>query len=76
MSSTQQCAELQLQIWSIANDDNDYNLLVSSYVEAKDTREKIDITRLYAQLKISVTKIDQLRTDIDTIVAKTEGDTA
>lgn len=76
MTSTQQRAELQRQIWSIANDDNDYNLFVSSYVEVKDTREKIDITSLNAQLKITVTKIDQLRADIDTIVAEIEGDTA
>ena len=50
--------------------DNDYNLSVSSYVEAKDTRETIDITQLNAELKTTVTKIDQLRSDIDAIVAK------
>jgi type I restriction enzyme M protein len=52
---------------------NDYNLSVSSYVEAKDTREVIDITQLNAELKTTVTKIDQLRKDIDTIVAEIEG---
>ncbi len=31
---------------------NNYNLSVSSYVEAKDTRETIDITELNAKLKI------------------------
>jgi type I restriction enzyme M protein len=45
--------------------DNDYNLSVSSYVEAKDTREVIDITQLNAALKTTVEKIDQLRQDID-----------
>jgi type I restriction enzyme M protein len=50
--------------------DNDYNLSVSSYVEAKDTREVIDITQLNAALKTTVEKIDQLRQDIDTIVAE------
>ncbi|STE86954.1 type I restriction-modification system, M subunit [Escherichia coli] len=30
---------------------NDYNLSVSSYVEAKDTREIIDIAELNAELK-------------------------
>ncbi len=52
---------------------NDYNLSVSSYVEAKDTREVIDITVLNAELKTTVSKIDQLRKDIDTIVAEIEG---
>lgn len=49
---------------------NDYNLSVSSYVEAKDTREVIDITQLNAELKTTVAKIDQLRADIDAIVAE------
>lgn len=52
---------------------NDYNLSVSSYVAAEDTREKIDITQLNAELRTTVAKIDQLRTDIDTIVAEIEG---
>jgi type I restriction enzyme M protein len=52
---------------------NDYNLSVSSYVEAEDTREKIDITKLNAELKTTVAKIDQLRKDIDSIVAQIEG---
>lgn len=52
---------------------NDYNLSVSSYVEAKDNREVVDITQLNAELKITVAKIDKLRTDIDAIVAKIEG---
>ncbi|MEI7994622.1 MAG: type I restriction-modification system subunit M [Methylococcaceae bacterium] len=55
---------------------NDYNLSVSSYVEAKDTREVIDITKLNAELKTTVTKIDQLRADIDAIVEEIEGDVA
>jgi type I restriction enzyme M protein len=52
---------------------NDYNLSVSSYVQAKDTREVVDIDQLNAQLKITVAKIDQLREDIDAIVADIEG---
>ncbi len=52
---------------------NDYNLSVSSYVQAKDTREVVDITQLNAKLKTTVAKIDQLRTSIDTIVAQIEG---
>jgi type I restriction enzyme M protein len=52
---------------------NDYNLSVSSYVEAKDTREKIDISELNAELKVTVKKIDGLRADINVIVAEIEG---
>ena len=47
---------------------NEYNLSVSSYVEAKDSREVIDITALNAQIKDTVTKIDKLRTEIDKII--------
>ena len=52
---------------------NDYNLSVSSYVEARDNREVVDIARLNAELKTTVAKIDQLRKDIDAIVAAIEG---
>lgn len=54
--------------------DNDYNLSVSAYVEAEDTREVIDITQLNTELKTTVSKIDKLRRDIDAIVAEIEGD--
>lgn len=53
---------------------NDYNLSVSSYVEAKDAREVVNISQLNAQLKTTVAKIDQLRKDIDAIVAEVEGE--
>lgn len=53
---------------------NDYNLSVSSYVDAKDTREVVNIAQLNAELKINVAKIDQLRSDIDVIVAEIEGE--
>lgn len=52
---------------------NEYNLSVSSYVEAKDTREVVDIAQLNAELKTTVARIDQLRTEIDAIVAEIEG---
>ena len=52
---------------------NDYNLSVSSYVEAKDTREQIDIAKLNVELNSTVAKIDQLRREIDAIVAEIEG---
>ncbi|WP_339012067.1 type I restriction-modification system subunit M [Aeromonas popoffii] len=51
---------------------NDYNLSVSSYVEVKDNREVVDITQLNSELKVTVSKIDQLRKDIDAIVAEIE----
>jgi type I restriction enzyme M protein len=52
----------------------DYNLSVSTYVEAKDTREVVDIAKLNADLKTTVAKIDRLRKDIDAIVAEIEGE--
>ena len=52
---------------------NDYNLSVSSYVEAKDNREVVDIAQLNAELKTTVSRIDLLRKDIDAIVAQIEG---
>jgi type I restriction enzyme M protein len=51
---------------------NDYNLSVSSYVEAKDTREMVDISELNAELTITVAKIGKLRTEIDAIIAEIE----
>ena len=52
---------------------NDYNLSVSSYVEAKDTREVVDITKLNAEIERTVSTINHLRADIDAIVAEIEG---
>ena len=53
--------------------ENDYNLSVSSYVEAKDKREKINIEELNKQVGATVQKIDQLRTEIDNIIKEIEG---
>ena len=52
--------------------ENGYNLSVSSYVEAKDTREVIDIARLNAEVKQTVKRIDALRADIDLIIKELE----
>jgi len=52
---------------------NDYNLSVSSYVEAKDNREVTDIKALNADLKNTLSRIDHLRMEIDAIVAEIEG---
>jgi type I restriction enzyme M protein len=52
---------------------NDYNLSVSSYIEARDNREVVDIGQLNAELKTTVARIDQLRKEIDAIVSEIEG---
>lgn len=52
---------------------NDYNIAVSSYVEAEDTREVIDITELNARIEQIVARQAELRTSIDAIVADLEG---
>ena len=53
--------------------ENDYNLSVSSYVEAVDTREVIDIEVLNTQLSETVNNITTLRTAIDNLVKEIEG---
>ncbi|MEG1739246.1 MAG: type I restriction-modification system subunit M [Bacilli bacterium] len=60
---------------SVDNDkiaDENYNLSVSSYVEAKDTRPIIDIDMLNTEIKTTVAKIDKLRAEIDEIIAGIE----
>ncbi len=52
--------------------EENYNLSVSSYVEAKDTREVIDINVLNAEIKTTVAKVDKLRAEIDAIIAEIE----
>ena len=52
--------------------ENDYNLSVSSYIEAKDNREKVNITQLNAAIAETVKKINTLRTDIDLIIKEIE----
>lgn len=53
--------------------ENDYNLSVFTYVEAKDTREKIDIVKLNAEIAQIVARENELRAAIDQIVAEIEG---
>ena len=53
--------------------ENGYNLSVSSYVEAKDTRDVVDIVQLNDELKITLERITQLRLEIDKIVTEIEG---
>nr|WP_321458366.1 type I restriction-modification system subunit M [uncultured Cohaesibacter sp.] len=52
--------------------EKDYNLSVSAYVEPKDTREVVDIAELNTEIETTVARIDQLRADIDAIVAEIE----
>lgn len=53
--------------------ENDYNLTVSSYVEEEDTREQIDIKELNARIAQIVVREQELRQQIDVIVADLEG---
>ncbi|SDH98756.1 type I restriction-modification system subunit M [Myroides phaeus] len=53
--------------------ENDYNLSVSSYVEAVDTREVIDIEVLNTELAETVNNITTLRTAIDNLIKEIEG---
>ncbi|MBP4132853.1 type I restriction-modification system subunit M [Gallibacterium anatis] len=52
--------------------DNDYNLSVSTYVEAKDTHEVIDIDALNGEIEETVAKISQLRGEIAQIIKEIE----
>jgi type I restriction enzyme M protein len=59
----------------VPNDDiaeNGYNISVSSYVEAEDTTETVDITALNAEIAEIVARQQALRTAIDEIVADLE----
>ncbi len=51
---------------------NDYNLSVSTYVEAEDTREKIDIVQLNAEIERIVAREQVLRDEIAKIIAEIE----
>lgn len=53
-------------------DGNDYNLSVSTYVEAEDTREKIDIVKLNTEIEQIVKREDELREAIRNIIAEIE----
>jgi type I restriction enzyme M protein len=51
---------------------NDYNLSVSSYVQAEDTRVAVDIKTLNVEIERIVTRQSKLRVAIDAIVADLE----
>lgn len=52
--------------------ENDYNLSVSTYVEAEDTREQIDIKKLNAEIDEIVARETTLRAEIDAIIKEIE----
>lgn len=52
---------------------NDYNLSVSTYLEAEDTREKVDIVELNAEIEQIVAHEQALRDEIAAIIAEIEG---
>lgn len=51
---------------------NDYNIAVSSYIEKEDTSEPVDITALNVEIARIVTRQQELREQIDAIVADLE----
>ena len=53
--------------------EQNYNLSVSTYVEPEDTREKIDIVKLNAEIKEIVAREQVLRNEIDKIIVEIEG---
>ena len=53
---------------------NDYNLSVSTYIEAADIRKKIDIAKLNSEIVDIVSREQVLRDEIDRIIAEIEGD--
>ena len=53
-------------------EENDYNLSVSTYVEAEDTREKIDIQKLNAEIEEIVAREETLRKEIAAIIKEIE----
>jgi type I restriction enzyme M protein len=53
--------------------DNDFNISVSSYVEAEDTRVAVDITELNTEIARIVARQQELRIEIDKIVSDLEG---
>ena len=64
-------ADVEYVAVSIDNDkiaENEYNLSVSSYVQAKDNREAVDIATLNTSISKTVDRINTLRSDINNII--------
>ncbi len=56
----------------VIGEENDYNISVSNYVVAEDTREVVNIVELNAQIEQIVIRQSELRTAIDEIVKDLE----
>lgn len=56
----------------VGNEENAYNLSVSTYVDTKDEREKVDIMKLNAEIEAIVTRENELRDEIKKIIAEIE----
>lgn len=54
--------------------ENDYNLSINNYIEVKNTRPKTDIKKLNKRLRNIVAREDDLRIEIDKIIAEIEED--
>lgn len=54
--------------------ENDYNLSVSSYIEVEDTHPKTDIKELNARIRRIVARENELRAEINKIIAELEED--
>ena len=70
-------ANVEHRVYAASYDEvveNGYNLSVSTYVQAEDTREKIDIKLLNAEIKKIVEREEELRAEIDKIIAEIEVD--
>ena len=68
--------EVEHKVKLVSIDDiakEDYNLSVSTYVEPEDTREKVDIVKLNAEIREIVKREEKLRASIDEIIAEIEG---
>lgn len=52
--------------------ENEYNLSVSSYVEAKETRQETNIKELNERIRKIVARENELRAEIDKIIAELE----
>ncbi|GGH65857.1 type I restriction-modification system subunit M [Phaeocystidibacter marisrubri] len=66
-------AHVSISVENSKISENDYNLSVTSYVEAKDNREPINISELNEKVSKIVENIDKLRADINAIITEIEG---
>lgn len=57
----------------VSSEKNAYNLSVSTYIESEDTRPKINIKELNAQIEEIVAREATLREEINAIIREIEG---